>query len=281
MVVETGIIVAGSGYAGSAILRRLSEPAAGSALLRDPDYNAPFILLDKTHDEMLLDVILSESGEVAGALVAREGVVTPIRAPAVVLATGGLQALFPGGDWQMSGDGLAIAHRAGLDLSHPVLETTLEGKARLHAAVPCKADGSTGLRGLFVAGSLGAVRRGGGGHAEGTGLGGDRPDADRVALAAATRSRQGADAFGPYHEHPTVDDPLPKGFATVKFERLQALCHQAFRQPALDAEQRERVLVELHRLKGEADEYARARTELELFSLQNACEVAILLLRAG
>jgi hypothetical protein len=44
---------------------------------------------------------------------------------------------------------------------------------------------------------------------------------------------------------------------------------------------RERALVDLHRLKGEADEFSRARADLELFSLRNACEVAILLLRQG
>lgn len=265
MVVETGIIVAGTGYAGSAILRKLAEPADKLGASRDPKYNAAYILLDKAHDEMVKDIILSESGEVAGALVVRDGAVEAVRASAVVLATGGIAGLFPGGDWRLSGDGLAIAHRAGLELSRPVLETREDGAPRLHAGVPCDAHGATKLKGLFVAGRLGA----------------DRPQPERVARAAVLRTRAGTDPFGPYAHHPTIDDPLPKGFAAVKFQRLQALCGEAFGGGELAPERRERLLVELHRLKGEADEYARARTDVELFSLQNACEVALLLLRAA
>lgn len=246
MVVETGVIVAGAGYAGSAVLRELAKG------------NAPYILLDKAHGEMLYDIVLSPDGdEVAGALVVRDGRLEPMRAPAVVLATGGLQGLFPGGDWRASGDGLAIAHRAGLQLSQPVLDP----ERGLHAGIPCKADGSTALPGLFVAGSLGA----------------DRPDPAKVARAAVLRSRQGAEPLGPHHEHPTIDDPLPAGFSAVKFDRLRALCERVLRAERADA----RALSELHRLKGEADEFARARTDLELFSLQNACEVALLLARSG
>ncbi|HET6405224.1 MAG TPA: hypothetical protein VFH78_11290, partial [Candidatus Thermoplasmatota archaeon] len=63
MVLETGIVVAGTGYAGSAIARHLT----------DPKNNAPFTLIDKTHGEMLVDVILSEHGVVAGVLLARAG----------------------------------------------------------------------------------------------------------------------------------------------------------------------------------------------------------------
>lgn len=246
MVVETGIIIAGTGYAGSAIARGLV----------DPKNNAPFILLDKRENEMLLDVILSDAGEVAGALVLRDGVVKPIRAPAVVLATGNVAGLFPGGDWTHSGDGLAIAHRAGLALSKPHL---VDGQLR--AGVPCKDDGTTGLAGLFAAGSLGQ----------------DRPDAAKVAKAAIARSREGPTAFGAYRQHPSIDSPLPAGFARVKFDRLHQLTQRAL-AGALPPEQ---ALMELHRLKGEADEFARARADVELFSLQNACEVAILLFKSA
>lgn len=249
MVVETGILVAGTGYAGSALVRELA---------RDHRDNAPFILVDKAHGEMLLDIILSESGRVAGALVARGGVVEPIRTPVVVLATGGTSGVFTGGSWMHSGDGLAIAHRAGVALAKPHILETEHGR-ELRAGIPCRADGATELPGLFVAGSLGA----------------DRPDAARVARAAIVRSREGAEPLGPYRHQPTIDSPLPEGFAQVKFDRLRAITMRALsgEVPA------ERALVELHRLKGEADEFARARVDLELFSLQNACEVAILLLK--
>lgn len=245
MVLETGIIVAGTGYAGSAIAR---------ALTSDPKNNAPFVILDKLHDEMIVDLILSEDGTVAGALVARDGKVEPIRAPVVVLATGNVGGLFPAGDWRASGDGLAIAHRAGLPLTKPHLMG-----AELRAAIPCKPDGSTALDGLFVAGSLGS----------------DRPDPERLARAAIIRSREGAEPFGPYRVQAPIDSPLPEGFADVKFDRLRAIVEKAVSEEF----PRERVMTELHRLKGEADEFARARVDLKLFSLQNACEVALLLLR--
>lgn len=249
MVVETGILVAGTGYAGSAIARHLT----------DPRNNAPYVLLDKAHDEMLVDVILSETGVVAGALVAREGRVEAIRAPVVVLATGNVSGLFPGGDWKASGDGLAIAHRAGLPLAKPHLVQVEGGKAELRSSVPCKPDGSTALSGLFVAGSLGS----------------DRPDAAKLARAAILRSREGAEPFGPYAVQPAIDAPLPAGFADVKFDRLRALVDKAVRGEL----PRERALGELHRLKGEADEFSRARVDLQLFSLRNACEAALLLLK--
>jgi hypothetical protein len=246
MVVETGIVIAGAGYAGSAIARRL----------HDRRQNAPYVLLDKRDGEMLLDVILSERGEVAGALVARHGKVEPLRTAAVVLATGNVGGLFPSGEWTHSGDGLAIAHRAGVALAKPHLQGD-----ELRAGVPCKADGSTSLAGLFVAGSLGA----------------DRPDPERVARAAIARSREGADAFGPYRQQPDIDSPLPPGFADVKFDRLRRIVPQCLSGEV----PRHRALAELHRLKGEADEFARARCDVQLYSLQNACEVAILLLKAG
>ena len=248
MVLETGIVVAGTGYAGSALARALSGNAAS---------NAPYVLLDKAHGEMLLDVVLSERGtEVAGALVVREGRVEVLRAPVVVLATGNASGIFPGGDWKASGDGLVMAHRAGLSLSQPVVVDD-KGVRELRAGVPCKADGATTLPGLYVAGSLGA----------------DRPDPAKVARAAILRSREGAEPLGPYRAHPTIDSPLPEGFAQVKFDRLRMVTGRA-----LSGElPQERARQELHRLKGEADEFARARVDVELFSLQNACEAALLL----
>lgn len=270
MVLETGIIVAGTGYAGSALARALT----------DPRNNAPYTLLDKRHGEMLVDVILNEAGgAVAGALVCRvphdlaqssPGGKTPtrgsppgsplpqlepIRAPVVVLATGNVGGLFPGGDWRASGDGLAIAHRAGLPLAKPHFVG-----GELRASIPCKPDGSTDVGGLFVAGSLGS----------------DRPDPERLARAAIQRSREGAEPFGPYRAQPPIDAPLPAGFADVKFDRLRALVQGA----VSGGLPKERALAELHRLKGEADDFSRARADLQLFSLQNACEVALLLLRA-
>ena len=77
MVVETGVILAGTGYAGAAIAK---------ALLSDAADNAPCILLDKSADEMLVDLILSERGDVAGAVVRRRGKAEPLRAPVVILA---------------------------------------------------------------------------------------------------------------------------------------------------------------------------------------------------
>jgi hypothetical protein len=99
----------------------------------------------------------------------------------------------------------------------------------------------------------------------------------KVARAAILRSREGASPLGPYRMHPDVDSPLPQGFADVKFQRLRDVTGKAISGDL----PRERALAELHRLKGEADEYARARADLELFSLQNACEVAILLFKAA
>lgn len=247
MVVETGVILAGLGYSGSAIARDLLSNVAE---------NAPCILLDKRHGEMIVDVILSDHGEVAGALVARDGRVQPVKAPAVVLATGSAAGLFPGGDWLHSGDGHAVAHRAGVSLTKPHL---LETDVRF--GVPCRNDGATSLRGLFVAGHLGA----------------DKPDPQRVARAAIARSRDGADPFGPYAVRPTIDSPLPEGFADVKFDRLRAVTGRALAGKA----PRDETLGALHRLKGEADEYARARVDATLFSLQNACEVAVLLFKGA
>lgn len=251
MVIETGIVVAGTGYAGSAVARALADVKSGSA---------PFVLLDKAHGEMLLDVILSDDGSVAGALVVRDGEVVPIRAPVVILATGNVSGLFRGGDWKASGDGLAVAHRAGLPLCKPHL-VEVDGASELRSSVPCGPDGATELPGLFVAGSLGS----------------DRPDAARLAKAAILRSREGADALGAYAVQPAIDSPLPAGFSQVKFDRLRAIMAKAVSGEM----ERERVLVELHRLKGEADEFSRARVDLELFSLRNACEVAILLLKTA
>lgn len=249
MVLETGIILAGTGYAGSAVARELAS---------DHRDNAPYVLLDKAHGEMLLDVILSEKGEVAGALVARNGTIEPLKAPVVVLATGNVSGLFPGGSWMSSGDGFAVAHRAGLSLSRPLL-VDHEGRREMRAGVPCKADGSTSLVGLYVAGSVGS----------------DRPDATKLARAAIRASRKGVDPMGPYRQQPTIDSPLPEGFADVKFDRLRGIMARA-----LSAEwDATRVKMELHRLKGEADEFARARVDLQLYSLQNACEVALLLMR--
>jgi hypothetical protein len=249
MVLETGVIVAGTGYAGSAVARELA---------RDPRDNAAYVLLDKAHGEMLLDVILSEKGEVAGALVARDGIVEPLKAPCVVLATGNVSGLFPGGDWKASGDGFAVAHRAGLSLARPLV-VDHEAKRELRAGVPCKADGSTALAGLYVAGSVGS----------------DRPDPAKAARAAIRFSRKGVDPMGPYRQQPTIDSPLPEGFADVKFDRLRGIMARALSGEWAP----ERVKIELHRLKGEADEFTRARVDLPLYSLQNACEVAILLLR--
>lgn len=247
MVAETGVLVAGTGFAGSAVARHLI----------DPQDNAPFVLLDKTAGDMLLDIILAEDGaSVAGALVARGGAVAPIRAPAVVLATGSCAGLFAKGDWTHSGDGLAIAHRAGLTLSKPHVHDD-----ELRVGVHCGPDGSTTLAGLFVAGSLGA----------------DRPDPARVARAAILRAREGTEPLGPYRQQPTIDAPLPAGFADVKFDRLQ----QIMAHVVAGDVPRATSLAELHRLKGEADEFARARCDLPLYSLQNACEVAILLLRSA
>lgn len=246
MVTETGVILAGLGYSGSAIAKEL---------LARPDENAPCILLDKTQGEMIVDLILSETGSVAGALVARSGRVEPLRAPVVILATGSTGGLFPGGDWLRSGDGLAIAHRAGVALAKPHLVGN-----ELRVGVPCKPDGSTALPGLFVSGNLGA----------------DKPDPSRVARAAIHRSREGADAWGPYAVQEPIDAPLPAGFADVKFERLRAITARALSGEAPRGE----TLAQLHRLKGEADEFARARVDLQLFSLRNACEVAVLLFRA-
>lgn len=251
VVPETGVILAGTGYAGGQVAK---------ALFADPSINAPCVLLDKAAGEMLVDIILSERGEVAGALVARGGKVEPLKGAAVVLATGSVAGLFPGGAWTHSGDGLAVAHRAGLALAKPHLVET-EGRQELRAGVPCKPDGATSLKGLFVAGSLGA----------------DRPDPARVARAAIHRSREGVDPFGPYAHHPSIDSALPEGFADVKFDRLRDVNARA----VAGSLSRERALAELHRLKGEADEYARARVDLQLFSFQNACEVSILLLKTA
>ena len=105
----------------------------------------------------------------------------------------------------------------------------------------------------------------------------DRPAADKLAKAAIHRSREGCEPLGPYRVQPAIDSPLPPGFAHDKFERLRAIVDRAVKGSL----PREKALIELHRLKGEADEYARARVDLEMFSFQNACEVAILLLKGA
>ena len=126
--------------------------------------------------------------------------------------------------------------------------------------MPCDADtGATPIRGLFVQGHLAA----------------DAPAPEATARAAIRASRHGSPALGPYKMQAPIDAPLPAGFAAVKFERLR-LIMQALMDGKMDAET---ARMALHRLKGEADEYARARVDAELFSFQNACEVALLIVR--
>lgn len=72
----------------------------------------------------------------------------------------------------------------------------------------------------------------------------------------------------------TVDSPMPTGFAAVKLERLRETM-RAFADKRATLDQT-RILVD--RLKGEADDYARARLDPDLKAFQNACHAARALL---
>lgn len=263
---ETDVVVVGAGSVG--IDAALAAQAAGArVLLLDKQSPAPRVPkeIDARGDAMALDVILAESGEVAGLVVASQESwsVEPLRAKSVVLATGGIDALYPRGTHPLAtGDGFAIAHRAGLELAD--FRARFAPAAQIVGGVACAADGMTRIGGLYVAGALAATRASGA----------------KAAAAAARRAALGAARpFGPHATMPTVDSPLPRGFATLKLARLREILAQHFGQGG--PHDADRGLLLLHRLKGEADEFARARVDVELLSFKNACEVALLLARSA
>lgn len=259
-MLEADVVVVGAGRVGmEAALSAARAGASVVALDKLPTVPASPKGVDVRGDAMALDVILSEHGEAAGLVVASQSTwsVEPVRARAVVLATGGIDALYPGGARPLAtGDGLLLAHRAGAALVDLRVRRAASGAFEVAGGVASDSEGATRVPGLLVAGALSAARVAG---------------AQAGAAAARVASNSTPRAFGPYAMMPTIDSPLPRGFASVKMDRLRAIL--AARGPGDE-------LAALHRLKGEADEFARARVDVELLSFKNACEVAILLARS-
>lgn len=268
-MLETDVLIVGGGNEGIAAAEAAVEAGARALVLEklataDDSSRA----VRAVAGTMVLDIILSDDGEVAGALVVDEAAneVRPVRAKSVVIATGGIAALYPGGELlpAATGDGFAMAHRAGADLADfRVAFGELPELPHVAGGVVADPDGATRVPGLFVAGAV-AVSR-----AVGSAAG----------LRAAHEAPREFRAFGDYAVMPNIDSPLPRGFAQVKMERLRALM---MRHLGPDGpKDLERGRIELHKLKGEADDFARARVDAELLSFKNACEVAVLLANAA
>lgn len=77
-----------------------------------------------------------------------------------------------------------------------------------------------------------------------------------------------------------LDQPLPRGFAEQKFLRLKTLMWNFVGLKRTRAGL-ERAFIEILKLKGEADDFARFRLDPDLLSLRNACLVASIICKAA
>ncbi|MHB8604696.1 MAG: hypothetical protein ACYDCK_05520 [Thermoplasmatota archaeon] len=216
-------------------------------------------VVEKTRGEMLLEIVLDAAGRVAGGLLVRPSRIEFVPASAIVLATGGMDALFSADAAPaLTGDGLVIAHRVGAR----VVASDGDDLARARRTVAVAVDerGATTVDGLFAIGHATLA-----------------PSGDARAIDAARAHARAHDPAPPRARdtHPTIDAPLPPGFVAVKLERLRAVLAE-WRAERLDDTTTRAALL---RLKGEADEYSRARVDADLFSFQNACEAALMLVR--
>lgn len=261
---ESDVLVVGAGTSGTRVARRLAGEGRDVRVLeKDPDADPDLPDgVDGRVGVMAYDLLLSEAGRVAGlkTLDWDEGR-TVQRARAVVLATGGLEGLFPEGPDLATGDGLVLASRAGAAVD---LEVAWTGDGpELERGVVVDEAGRTGLGGLYAAGRV---------------AGGRDPEAVAGAVAAdLDGGPPGPPELGDYHLEPDIDSSLPQGFTEVKLERLRELVGRHL--GAGGPRELDRARQRLHRLKGEADAFDRARLDPELYSFGFACEVAVLLLR--
>lgn len=242
---RSDVLVIGAGRAGRAAARAAEE--AGAAVT----------LVDKRDGVFAVDLVVRD-GAFAAAVLLEGGAFRVARAGACVLATGGVDGLFVPSP--ATGDGLAIAARAGAALTDLHLFEERETPPRLLGGVRV-ADGLTSIERLFAAGG---VARATGATAEEEG---------RLAGEAAASARGSSPAPGRVAARPAIDEPLPPGFADAKFARLRDTMTRHLGEPA-------KAIPLVLRLKGEADDFARARPDPDLYALQNACEAAMLILKA-
>ncbi len=257
------VIVIGAGAAGVAAAEAVQR-AGARALVLDKAPMAPqgAAGLRVLSHAMVVDLILTADGVVSGVLFAdgERRITEAARAKAVILATGGIDALFPSppSEW-LTGDGLVLATRAGATLDAPRAVAS-SSRITLEGGVACDAAGTTSVPGLFVTGSVAATVA----------------DATRAGTEAA--AWRGPESVGAHELRSTVDTPLPPGFVDVKFARLrEVLATHLIPDPRDIAT----AMPELRRLKGEANEYARARMDVDLLSFEMACEAAVILASAA
>lgn len=258
------VLVVGAGTSGASLARRLAGEGLDVRVLeKEPGAEAD--LPDAVSHQpgtMAYDLLHSVSGRVAGlkSLDWDEGRAIH-RARTVVLATGGLEGLYPEGPDLATGDGLVLASKAGAEVDLAV-DWTDEGPV-LERGVVVDEAGGTGLDGLHAAGRV---------------AGGADPEAVAGAVAADLEGGPTvAPELGDYHLEPDIDSSLPEGFTSVKLDRLRDLMDRHL--GAGGPRELDRAQQKLHRLKGEADAFDRARLDPELYSFGFACEVAVLILR--
>lgn len=258
------VLVLGAGTSGTDAARRLHEAGSAVTLLEkdpqaDPDVPDGVGL---AVGEMAYDLLHTPDGRVAGVKTLDWDEERRIRrARLLVLATGGLEGLYPDGPDLATGDGLVLASKAGADVDLAV-EWTDEGP-RLERGVVVDEGGRTSLPGL---------------HAVGRVAGGADPEAVAEAVAAdLEEGPQDVPELGDYHLEPDIDSSLPEGFTSVKLDRLRDLVDRHL--GAQGPRELDRAQHRLHRLKGEADAFDRARLDPELYGFGFACEVAVMLLR--
>ncbi len=213
---------------------------------------------------MVLDIIPGARGDVTGVLFAdadaRETRVA--RTGAIIVATGGASGLLSdAAEPEAVGDGLVLATRAGAAVEGPRLEEDEHG-IHLAGGVVCDRDGRTSVEGLFVAGDLAARH----------------VDADAVGAAAAGAAAGPLPDLGAFAHRSTIDTPLPKGFLDVKFQRLRDVMDAHYHPRRVDMP---RANLLIRQLKGEGNEYARARVDIDVLSFEMACEAAAILLAAA
>lgn len=249
------VLVVGAGAAGRAVAGAASVAGAHVALLDKAESIAPGLpaSVHPLPGAFAVDLVVDE-GRLVGVLLLDAGILRVLRASSVVLATGGISGLFVPSP--ATGDGLAIAARAGVRLDG-LDRLAFDGNSvRLDGGIAVDADGRASLPGLFAAGSAAFPR----------------PDPARVARAAAAAVGL-PPAPGHLRMRPAIDEPLPPGFVDVKLDRLRRTMRETWEEP-------EKAIPLVLRLKGEADDFARARPQPELYELQDACEAAMLLLKA-
>lgn len=261
---ETDVLVVGAGRSGLAAAKAAATRGVRVLLLeKRPDFEGEHAPVPTLTGHMALDLILDADHErVAGVLcVTEDGAAVPVKAGAVILAAGAPDGLFPGAAKpRNTGDALAMALRIPLEL--PAQQVLAKGaRFEVQGGVPTDGAGRTPMRGLYAVGGCASQRE------EGAPTG----------VLAATDLPKEAPRLGDYRVLPDIDSPIPPAFSEHKLQRVRELMARAFGEPPMPAVD---ALVLMHRLKGEADDFARARLDLHLKSFQNATEVGVLLLKA-